>query len=115
MKKAMCAIVFVSLLIVSAAAGQVVAPVVSTDQVAVSDAATLIKATPATSEYRYSIIVKNTGANTVWIGSSRGVTSANGFPLTAGQYLTLDRSWSDVYAICGAGLASTIAYLEEAR
>lgn len=86
-----------------------------TDQVAIGDTATLIKAAPLASKYRYSIVLFNAGSKTVWIGPANSVTKSNGFPILPNTGMALDRSYSSIYGICDTGLSSTIAYLEEGK
>lgn len=87
----------------------------TTAQVAMTQAAAAIKAAPTTGHSRYSITIVNMGTSTVYIGPANTVTSSTGFPLAAGQSITLDRSYSAVYGICATGQTSTVAYIEEAK
>lgn len=79
-------------------------------QVAVTAVATLITASDAS---RLSAVIRNIGANPAYIGSTVGVTTANGFLLYPNESLTLDKNTGDIYAICGAALTTTIAYVKE--
>lgn len=94
-----------------------VSPSFSTGQVAIlHSVAVPVKAAPATSpKQRYSIVLKNIGTTSIYIGSTSAVTSSTGMKLGASEALTLDRSYSAVYAICGGSDNGTIAYLEEAK
>lgn len=87
----------------------------STDQIAMSSTAAIIKAAPASGHYRYAITVKNSGSNTVWIGSSNAVTKTNGFCLLPGQWYTFGSSYSAIYGICDTGLTSSVCYVEEGK
>jgi hypothetical protein len=91
------------------------APTLITNQVAMTSNAAVIKAAPATGHYRYSITIKNTGLNTVWIGPANTVSKTTGYPLLPGERYTADRSYSALYGICDTALTSTMAYIEEAR
>ena len=86
------------------------APHIATNQVAMTEAAALIK---AANPSRRSLVICNAGSNTFYIGETSGVTSSNGFPVFASSCITLDRSLSAVYGICAGGKTSTAAYLEE--
>ena len=94
-----------------------VSPAFTTNQLAVyHSAARLVKAAPATTpKQRYSIVLKNIGTTSIYVGSTSAVTSSTGMKLAASEALTLDRSYSAVYAICGGSDNGTIAYLEEAK
>jgi hypothetical protein len=87
--------------------------VLSTNQVSMTQAVAVIKAAPTSGHYRYSILIRNMdAANTVYVGGST-VTATTGFPLKAGESMTLDRNFAAVYGICGTGLTATVAYIEE--
>ncbi|MBR1173908.1 hypothetical protein JQ617_08080 [Bradyrhizobium sp. KB893862 SZCCT0404] len=59
---------------------------------------------------RDTVMIRNIGSNTVYVGGSN-VTSSTGFPINAGEALTLE-STIDVYAITASG-TSVVAILEE--
>jgi hypothetical protein len=82
----------------------------ATGQAAMSQTAALIKDSNGS---RRSIIVCNSGSSTIYIAGTSGVTSSNGFPLTASFCVTLDRTQAAVYGICATGLTSTASFLEE--
>lgn len=85
-------------------------------QVAVGpSAAKLVKAAPTTGHSRFSIIIKNIGSDAFYIGPTSAVTSSTGLKVGASESLTLDRSYSAIYAITGTGDNSTLNYLEEYR
>ena len=92
-----------------------ISPSFTTNQVAMSATVAAIKAAPSAGGFRYSITVKNVGANTVWIGSTSSVTKSTGYPLGINESYTFDRSYSAVYGICDTALTSTAAYIEEAK
>lgn len=60
-----------------------------------------------------SVLVKNTGASTVYLGTA-GVTSATGFPWTTTDGpLSFDLGSGEVlYGICAAATSSAVAVLE---
>lgn len=60
-----------------------------------------------------SVLVKNTGASTVYLGTA-GVTSANGFPWAAADGpISFDLGSGEVlYGICASATSSTVAVLE---
>ena len=78
-------------------------------QVTVSDAATVIKAANSS---RKTLTIKNIGANTVYLGGS-GVTTSNGFKLTADEGLSDIRSTTGIYGVCASGESTTVCYWEE--
>lgn len=81
------------------------------NQVAITSTATLIVAarTGAPGTGRVTALIYNSGGATVWLGSSSGVTSANGMPLLAGASI----SWDTTSAIYGIAASSgTVAYSE---
>jgi hypothetical protein len=82
----------------------------SSDQVAMTAAAALIIA--ANSD-RIKITLKNTGANTVFVGDDASVTKDNGFPIGPNAILVDDSSTTAYYGICGTALTSTISVMEE--
>jgi len=83
------------------------------NQVSMTQAAAVIRLAPTSGHYRHSLVIRNLdAANTVYLGAFN-VTSTNGFPLKAGETITLDRNYATVYGICAAGLTATVAYLEE--
>ena len=67
---------------------------------------------PATTlTYRKTILVKNSGTNTVYLGSST-VTSANGYPLAAGEEKAFDLGPSALlYGVTASG-SSAVKSLE---
>src|SRR5690348_3684526 len=70
--------------------------------VSVGTAATLILAANAN---RYSANIVNNGSQTVYLGKDNTVTTANGFPLAAGEELE-DRETTDAwYGIVASGTA----------
>jgi hypothetical protein len=72
-------------------------------QTAMSTSAAQIVAARAT---RRSVTVKNMDASiTVYVGTTAGVTSGNGFPLAAGEGLTID-GVSALYGIAASGTPS---------
>ena len=88
--------------------------VLNANRVAMTAAAAVIKAAPATGHYRYSITIRNLDTtNTVYIGGS-GVTAATGYPIKSGESFTLDRNFAAIYGICDTGLTASVAYFEEA-
>jgi hypothetical protein len=88
-----------------------ISPVGSYNQVAVDNTATLITAAGG----RVSIIVRNIGAADVYIGLDNSVTTSTGFLLqTSGkESVTLDRTTSAIYAICGGSDNTTVSYIKE--
>lgn len=88
-----------------------ISPVGSYGQVTVDNTATLIAAAGG----RVSITLRNTGANDVYIGLSSTVGTDNGFLLQAStkESITLDRTTSAIYGICGGADNTTVSYLKE--
>ncbi|MDG7041851.1 MAG: hypothetical protein JRN22_02230 [Nitrososphaerota archaeon] len=83
----------------------------STGNVGMSDVATSIMSLNAG---RKSITLKNTGvANTIFIGNSNAVTSADGFPISPSESLTIKHYTGGIWGVCSAGLAGSIAFLKE--
>lgn len=75
----------------------------------VSTTATAIPATALTG--RRSIVVQNTGANDIYLGAS-DVTTSNGYPLSAGESLSLDLDGAVIlYGIVAAG-TETVRIIE---
>lgn len=66
---------------------------------------------PANSN-RYSLILKNNSAGTVYIGKNAALTVANGFPLGPGDVATIDDTTAAVWAI-GSAAALDVRYLEQ--
>lgn len=71
-------------------------------QVTITTSATAIPATALVG--RTSILIKNTGANTIYLGSST-VTTANGYPLAANESISLELE--DVVIMYGIVAANT--------
>jgi len=62
---------------------------------------------------RFSLTIRNTGLVTCWIGMA-GVTTTTGFPILAGETMTIDRAADATwYAITAAGTTTTVAILGE--
>ena len=62
---------------------------------------------------RKSLVITNTGSNTIYLGDNSSVTDSNGYPLEAGGTLK-DTSYSGTwYGICSSGETSTANYIEE--
>ena len=80
------------------------------NQASITEAAGQVVAANAN---RIKVTLRNTGANTVYIGFDASVTSSNGFTLVANSSLTDSSSLASIYAICAAGKTSTISYVEE--
>lgn len=76
---------------------------VTSAQVSVTTAATLLSAVETDSIAGESLSLNNTGAGVVYLGPS-GVTTANGFPLAAGALQFVDLQPGDnLYAIVATG------------
>lgn len=60
---------------------------------------------------RNSIVVKNTGANTIYLGSST-VTTANGYPVAANESISLDLGEKVVLYGIVASSTETLAIIE---
>jgi hypothetical protein len=56
----------------------------------------------AASAHRSNVVIRNYGASTGYIGA-QGLTSSTGFPLDAGESVTIQESGGSLYAIAGAG------------
>jgi len=82
----------------------------NTDQIAISTSAVLIIAANA---IRENLQIKNTGTDTVFIGSNSSVTASNGFPVEAGEKLNINDYSGDYYGICNTGDSSTMMFVEE--
>jgi hypothetical protein len=76
------------------------------NQVAIDTTADLILAGSASTR---SVLIKNIGAQSVYIGTS-AVTSANGYKLAANAAVGIDTE-AAIYGICAAGESSTVCYL----
>lgn len=86
---------------------------VSANRVSMTAAAAVVRAAPAAGHYRYSLIIRNLDTtNTVYLGAA-SVTASTGFPLKAGETITLDRNDAAIYGICDTGLTAIVAYFEE--
>lgn len=81
----------------------------TTGQLAVTAAAQLVKAANLS---RYSMVITNTGATTVFLGPSAAVTIATGQALLAGNSITFATT-SAIFAIAAA-VGDTISWAEEA-
>lgn len=90
--------------LVTSAAGTTLA----TAEVSVTTTATVIA---AANNGRQSLLIKNIGAATVYIGPS-GVTTATGYPLDAGEVLELSGQTGAVYGRVAAG-TNLVRTLEE--
>jgi hypothetical protein len=76
---------------------------VRSSSIVVGTAATLV--VRGIAAHGQAFAVKNNGAQTVFLGG-QGVTSANGYPLAAGEAMSLDLSSSgseDVYGVVVSG------------
>jgi hypothetical protein len=81
-----------------------------TAQVSVTQAAGIVAAGGLN---RFSLTIRNTGLVTCWIGMT-GVTTTTGFPLLAGDTMTVDRAADATwYAITATGTTTTVAILGE--
>lgn len=84
-------------------------------QAARADARNLATSTTAqqvvqTRSQRISLAIRNHGANTIYLGTSSGVTAANGYPLLAGEETEYTDYLGEVWAIGAA--ASDLRYWE---
>lgn len=79
-------------------------------QIGVTSTATLITASDTA---RLSAVIRNIGANPVYIGSTSGVTTTNGFLLYPNESLTLDKNTGAVFGICVTGQTTTVAFIKE--
>lgn len=81
---------------------------IASGQTALSTSAALLVPTRTA---RRLVHIKNLDtAETVYVGPS-GVTSANGFPLSPGEFVILETK-ADVYAVAGSG-TPTAAFIEQ--
>lgn len=87
---------------------QSVGTIMNTAAVTITIAATLIRAANAN---RQSVVLRNKGANTIYIGNS-GVTTASGQFINPNDVLTIDRSTAAIYGIVAAA-TEELRYLEE--
>ncbi len=55
----------------------------------------------ASSSLTVSRVIYNNGTVPIFIGGANTVTTANGMPIPAGGYFTLDKSYGDIWAISG--------------
>lgn len=75
----------------------------SASTVSVGTSATLIYSVPTTTALGSSLLVANTGAATVFVGDS-GVTTGAGFPVNAGQQVSIGLTGGEsLYGIVASG------------
>lgn len=78
---------------------------VSQSRVTVGTSVTLIGSPETDGDRRSSVIIRNRGSVSIFIGGS-GVTSTNGFQLDAGESITAEFIASDsIYAVTSTGSA----------
>jgi len=75
--------------------------------ISVTTAATLIKATNAS---RKSILIRNNGSSTLYIGGNNSVTTSNGFEVIAGEEIYI-KDTDEIYGIVASGTLD-VRYLE---
>lgn len=80
---------------------------VNTNQASMSASAAIIVASRSS---RHAVTIINTGTVTVFLGNSSSVTTADGFPLPAGEAITLN-SESSFYGVTASSTA-TVGYIE---
>jgi len=78
-------------------------------QVSVANTATQIVAANTS---RYSIVIRNNGTATVFLGPANTVTTANGHTLGAGETITFSTS-SAIYGIVATG-TNAVSFMQEA-
>ena len=77
--------------------------------VPMTDVAALIT---ASNGGRGNVIIRNVGAETVYLGNSSSVTAANGFELRKDESLADDDSTDSWWGICATGKSSSINTIE---
>lgn len=90
---------------------QLVPTSLSTTQVTVTAQASAI--IPERPE-RMTVIIRNTGTQTAYLGPNAAVNINSGFPLMAGEILHLDAT-TGLNAVCASGLSTTLAILDQLR
>jgi len=75
--------------------------------ISVTTSATLIKATNTS---RKSILIRNNGSSTLYIGGNNSVTTSNGFEVIAGEEIYI-KDTDEIYGIITSGTLD-VRYLE---
>lgn len=80
---------------------------VSTRTVSVGTTATQLDAAEADANTGYSILVRNAGTSTIYLGGSDVDTSTKGYPLAAGESVAFDLYLAEhLYGIVASGTVS---------
>lgn len=61
---------------------------------------------------RFSSMIKNNSAGIIYLGADNAVTTANGFPLGAGDAITIDDTTAEIWGI-GSGAGLDCRYLDQ--
>jgi hypothetical protein len=75
--------------------------------------ASAVELTPSPLEYRRAIVIHNDGASVLYLGHSSAVTTADGFPLAAGEKIAIDLTGNPNTAVYGiSGGTSDVRIME---